>query len=348
MTRRQLASATSLVVLALLVVLASRLPVPYVVETPGPTTDTLSGNLIEISGHQTYPTSGALRLTTVSSYGGPGRHLDLLTAMRAWVSPHDAVLPEELLYPRGTTRQQAQHQDAEAMTLSQQDATTAALRQLHIAVTPVVVVQAISAGMPAQGRLKASDQITSIDGTAVGGSTDLLRKAITAHKAGDTLHFVVQRAGATVAVDVVATQDNSDPENLHRTVVGFSPAATFSFPFTIKIRLDDVGGPSAGLMFALGIVDKLTPGALTGGAKVAGTGTIDTSGAVGAIGGIPQKMAGARSAGATVFLSPEQNCAEARPVVPKGLRLVKVTSLASAIAALDDVRAGNLAALPRC
>ena len=90
-------------------------------------------------------------------------------------------------------------------------------------------------------------------------------------------------------------------------------------------------------MFALGIVDKLTPGALTGGRHVAGTGTIDDAGAVGAIGGIPQKMIGAKNAGAKVFLVPEDNCAEAVETAPDGLRLVKVTALKTAVAALDDL-----------
>ncbi len=120
-----------------------------------------------------------------------------------------------------------------------------------------------------------------------------------------------------------------------RAIVGILTKDDADYPFSVEISLRDVGGPSAGLMFALGIVDKLTPGALTNGRHVAGTGTIDDAGAVGAIGGIPQKMIGAKDAGAKVFLVPEDNCAEAVKTAPEGLRLVKVTSLKTAVAALD-------------
>jgi len=120
------------------------------------------------------------------------------------------------------------------------------------------------------------------------------------------------------------------------------------YPFTVKIGLKDVGGPSAGLMFALGIVDLLTPGDLTAGASVAGTGTIDPAGAVGPIGGIQQKLRGARDSGATVFLVPAANCDEARGAPPKGLRLVKVDTLSGALDDLADLKAGRTSAVPAC
>jgi len=120
------------------------------------------------------------------------------------------------------------------------------------------------------------------------------------------------------------------------------------YPFSVEISLKDVGGPSAGLMFALGIVDKLTPGSLTGGKFIAGTGTIDDSGHVGAIGGIAQKMVGARRKGATVFLSPAGNCAQARDTVPDGLRLVRVKTLSDAVEALEDLKAGRVDEVPTC
>ncbi|MGH3670280.1 MAG: S16 family serine protease, partial [Pseudonocardiaceae bacterium] len=112
-------------------------------------------------------------------------------------------------------------------------------------------------------------------------------------------------------------------------------------PFTTTITLADVGGPSAGLMFALAIVDKLTPGALAGNIFVAGTGTIVPAGQVGSIGGIPLKMISAREAGATVFLVPAGNCAEAVQHVPAGLRLVRVNTLTDAVHALDQLRGGQ-------
>jgi len=107
----------------------------------------------------------------------------------------------------------------------------------------------------------------------------------------------------------------------------------------IRISLGDIGGPSAGLMFALSVVDKLTPGEITGGRFVAGTGTITQDGRVGPIGGIPFKMAAAKAAGATVFMVPADNCTEARSTAPSGLELIRVATLSDAITGLDELRA---------
>jgi PDZ domain-containing protein len=117
----------------------------------------------------------------------------------------------------------------------------------------------------------------------------------------------------------------------------------------VKISVGDVGGPSAGLMFSLGIYDKLTPGSLTGGTFVAGTGTITADGEVGPIGGIQQKMIAARQAGAKVFLTPKDNCAEAVSNAPKGLRLVEADTMHGAITSLDALRTGHgtIAACPK-
>ncbi|MGX4689929.1 S16 family serine protease [Streptomyces sp. JNUCC 63] len=133
-----------------------------------------------------------------------------------------------------------------------------------------------------------------------------------------------------------------------RAIVGISAGTDHTFPFTIDIKLADVGGPSAGLMFALGIYDKLTPGSLTGGKFVAGTGTIDDNGKVGPIGGIEMKTVGARDRGARYFLTPADNCASAVKDTPSGLTLVKVNTMGDALAALRDIRTGNTADLPKC
>jgi PDZ domain-containing protein len=130
-------------------------------------------------------------------------------------------------------------------------------------------------------------------------------------------------------------------------VVGVLMQGSYKFPFDVDINVGDVGGPSAGLMFSLGILDKLTPGEITGGKRIAGTGTIDSAGQVGPIGGIAQKMVGARDSGATVFLTPADNCAEAVKAVPEGLRLVKADTLHDAVLALDALRTGK-GAVPAC
>ena len=144
--------------------------------------------------------------------------------------------------------------------------------------------------------------------------------------------------------ETLTTAPNPDDPAL--PFVGITPDVDYDFPFQVTISLDDVGGPSAGLMFSLGLVDMLTPGSLNNGAHVAGTGTIDDAGKVGPIGGIQQKMQGARGDGATVFLVPAENCDSAAGAVPKGLRTVKVTTLTSAVNALNAIKAGK--STPTC
>jgi len=127
-----------------------------------------------------------------------------------------------------------------------------------------------------------------------------------------------------------------------KAAVGIAVQTERKFPFNVSIQLNGVGGPSAGMMFALGIIDKLTPGGdLTDGKVVAGTGTIDASGNVGAIGGIQMKTIGARRDGATVFLAPADNCADAKANLPAGLELAKVSTLQDALTALKDIHEGK-------
>ena len=120
----------------------------------------------------------------------------------------------------------------------------------------------------------------------------------------------------------------------------------YQFPFTVNISIGNIGGPSAGMMFALGIIDRLTGMGLAGGKFIAGTGEISPNGAVSAIGGIQQKMVGARDAGATVFLAPAGNCSDTVGAVPAGLRVVKVSTLSGAIADLKAIKQGK--SVPSC
>jgi len=345
MSRRVATLAVAGLLVLVLSAVAALLPVPYVALAPGPTTNTLGAagdrDLIRIDGRRTYPTDGELDLTTVSVRGGPRQRMDIVTALTGWLDDEVAIVPEEQIYPDDETAEEVERESAAQMTESQENATTAALRHLGIPVKTRVLVDHLSAGSPSRGKLRAGDLLLEVDGKpATGGAR--LRELITAHKPGDDVQIAVQRDGRRVETTVKTSEADG------RAVVGILTKDEADYPFTVEISLRDVGGPSAGLMFALGIVDKLTPGALTGGRHVAGTGTIDDAGAVDAIGGIPQKMAGAKDAGATVFLVPADNCAEAVSTAPDDLRLVKVESLAGAVTALDDLREGRDDKLPAC
>lgn len=329
------------------IVAAATVPVPYVVLGPGPVYDTLGSTdgtpLVSISGAPTYPTTGKLNLTTVSESGGPNSQMTVLGALSGWVDPSEVVVPERLLYPDNTSGAQIQQENAAEMTQSQDAAAVAALRQLELPVQETVTVASVSTGAPADGKLKVGDRILSVNGVAV-ATPEALRAEIAKGKPGDVDQLRIVRDGTTseVAITTVAS-----PTDATKPLIGIIPGVGYTSPVTVTIQLNDVGGPSAGLMFSLGIVDKLTPQQETGGKNIAGTGTIDSNGVVGPIGGIEQKMRGARNEGATVFLVPADNCAEAKPAAPAGLRLVKVTSLSQALGALNTLVSGQ-GSVPTC
>ena len=317
---------------------AALLPVPYVILSPGPTLNTLgqtSGRpLISISGHRTYPTNGHLNLVTVSFVGGPGDGFNVFTALRAWLTPSDAVVPEQELFPTGQSEQQVVQQDTEQMASSQETAQAAALCTLGIHFTTVDTITQTEKGLPAARVLRAGDVITAVDGTPVSCTHDtgtLIRE----HQAGSPVTLTIVRGHRTQQVRVNTVNVGG------HAVIGVLVSENYRFPFPVKFSVGNIGGPSAGMMFALGIVDKLTPGGLTGGKFIAGTGEIAANGAVSPIGGIQQKMAGARAAGATIFLTPAANCPDAKGAVPAGLRLAKVSTLRQALGDLAAIRAGR-------
>ena len=328
------------------------LPVPYVVEGPGPVVNTLgrSGGepLITISGARTYPDRGSLDLTTVSIAGGPGSSVDLPSVVRGWLDPRREAVPYDLLFAPGTTADQEQARDSADMTASQDSATVAALTELGYDVPTTITVASVSPGAPAASVLRAGDVITGVDGSPVSTLT-ALRAALDDGAPGRTVTVDVRRGGKDEQLPTATVA--APPGGPARVQLGVGVDVEVdrgSLPVRVSIAVDRIGGPSAGMMFALGIVDRLTPGALNGGKDVAGTGTIDTTGAVGPIGGIAQKMAGASAAGAVAFIAPRANCPDVVGHVPAGLRVVPVEDLAQARAAVEAVGRGETASLDRC
>jgi PDZ domain-containing protein len=219
------------------------------------------------------------------------------------------------------------------MVQSQNDATTAALHELGI--PSKTAVGSVTKGAPADGKLLPGDVLTTVDGHPVTDAASL-RSLISTRKPGQDVVIGYTRKGVPGTATLTTASSGETPP---RAIIGIAPSQVSTVK--VDIRLQDVGGPSAGLMFALGIIEKLGPESLTGGRTIAGTGEITADGKVGAIGGIAQKMRGARAEKATVFLSPAQNCDEARANKPSGLTLVKVSTLKDALAALATLRAGG-------
>lgn len=348
MARRTQSLVVASVLAFALLVVGLWMPVPFVTLAPGPVTDTLGAvdgtQLITVEGRRTYPTSGRLDLTTVEETP----KLNLVSALKDWANGDRAVVPTELIRPPGSSQEQVQQENAQAMLDSQDQATAAALTQLGVAATGrSVAVYTIPSGSPAAGRLATGDVITQIDGVAV-STQDQLRAQVGKVRPGTAVTVAYKRGGkpATATATITTRPAPDDPS---RAMIGITATEKRIYPFTVRIRLSDVGGPSAGLMFAMGIVDLLTPGPLTGGKIIAGTGTITAAGEVGPIGGIQQKILGAKASGASVFLVPAANCADARSVDSAGApRLVKVDTLAGAVKAVDALRISPAASVPSC
>lgn len=326
------------------------LPSPYVIQQPGPIYDTLGTTevdgeeipLITIPDEETFPTDGSLDLLTVSALGRPGRTPGWLDVAVAWFDPRRAVVPVESVFPPGLSEEDRNAVNEAQMVDSQQDAIAAALVELGFDFPRDVVVQGIGEGTPAEGVLEEGDVILAVDGAEV-HSVDELRAALREHGTETPAQLEVLRDGETIALEAT-------PESVEgQAVLGVGVRMRYEFPIDVEIRLDDVGGPSAGMMFALGIVDKLTPGAMTGGETVAGTGTIDSDGSVGGIGGIRQKLWGAKDHGADLFLAPEANCDEVVGNVPDGLEVLAVSSLDEARAIVETVAEdGDTSSFARC
>lgn len=346
-----------------LVALAGVLDVPYVSLGPGPVRDVLaapqppgepsgepSGEgaadaraLVRVSGAPTYPTDGRLDLTTVSLRGGPGLEVSLAEVLLDWRDEDVSVVPRELYYAPRTTQEEADAQSAAEMTGSQEDAKVAALRELGIEVPETTTrrVRQVDPDAPAAGVLRAGDEITAVDGTPV-GTFEALRAAVSALPAGAEVRLGLSRGGEEREV----TTRTYAPQG--STLLGVVPDVEYDLPFEVDIAIDDVGGPSAGTVFALAVVDLLTPGAMTGGEHVAGTGAIAVDGTVQPIGGLRQKVIGARRAGAGWFLAPAQECGEVAGSTPPGITVVGITTLHDARRAVEDIGAGRGAQVATC
>lgn len=325
---------------------ALSLPVPYVVESPGPTFNTLGEDrgkpVISVTGHQAFPAKGNLDLTTVYVDGGPNGQVTAFEALTAWLDNRKSLYPEDLMFREGVTKEQLQQESAVAMESSQENALAAALKELGIGFGQKMVIAGLPEGSPSAGLLQAGDVLVSINDKPVSALGVVQAELAAGNGAPATL--VVDRGGSKVPATITPAKTPAG-----RFILGVGLQYTFTFPFEVKISLEEVGGPSAGMIFALGIIDTLTPGDLTGGKHVAGTGTISPEGVVGPIGGIRQKMHAAKTTGAALFLAPAANCDDVLGHIPDGLQVVKVENLAGARKAVEQLASGaGTSGLPTC
>jgi Lon-like protease len=312
-------------------------PACYVALRPGPAEDTL--RLVDIEGASSYSSSGELLLTTVAV----DEDLGFGEWLRASVSRSVDAVPREQIYPSETDREEVTEYNAALMADSQLTATMAALDAAGYEVTGEGALVASVAADAVTDDLTVGDVITAVDGDPVTDNRGVV-DAVQRRAPGTRVVLDVDRDGERreVTIDLGAS-----PEDPDRAYVGVLLTTELDLPVDIEIDAGVIGGPSAGLMFALSIIDLLEPDDLTGGAVVAGTGTLDIDGHVGAIGGIRQKIVGATARGldrrpATVFLVPRGNIDEAQGTpVGRDVLLVPVDTLDDALEALADLRAGR-------
>lgn len=308
------------------------LPSGYVIERPGAVFNVMgeidSEPVISSTDTEIFESETRLDITTVSLLGNRESNPGWFQVLVAWLDPNQVVLPLDEVYPPNLSTEQVRAESSAQMEVSQQDAIAAALGELGYTFDRELYVASVIADTPASKKLVAADFVLQVDSVPV-ATYEELRAAVQASEGREVI-LKVSRDGKEL--DVPITPELKDDSYYLGAMVGY----TYDFPVEINLQLGDVGGPSGGLIFSLGIIDSLTPGSMASNTHIAGTGTISANGEVGPIGGIGLKMIAARNAGATLFLAPEGNCSEVIGQIPEGLSVVIVENLDSALAAIAE------------
>lgn len=356
MNQRLIAACIAVPAVLALVVLAAVEKLPYAYYQPGGTIDVLSADtgseVIQVDGHEVYPDDGQLRMTTVrvspAAEEGKDKGSSLTELLSAWVDGDNAVYPYGTVHPDDETPETSQQEGAVQMATSQEDAVYVALTEAGITVPQLLKVAGLSDGSPSDGVLEVDDEILTVGGAPV-TDADTLKAAVQKGAAGEPLRIGIERGGVKQTVSVSPKAETFDDGATH-LVIGVVPGYDYDFPFDVKINISDsIGGPSAGLIFSLAVYDTITPGSLTGGHEIAGTGEIAPDGTVGPIGGIQQKLAGARDDGADLFIVPEANCADALVADTNGdMRMMMGTTMHDVRVALEAYAEDPDAELPSC
>ncbi|HWJ10650.1 MAG TPA: S16 family serine protease [Nocardioides sp.] len=326
--------------------IALSVPLPYASYSPGPTFDILGkdenrAEVIQVDGHKAYYDDGQIRFTTVIASSN-GQKLTLGDALTRWFDADRAVVPYDVVHPPDQSKEDEEAEGQIQMSTSQDTAKAVALKEIGVDVPTAVQAASVTADGPAADKLLPGDLFLEVDGEPVTEGKQIVA-AVKKHADLSNVEFRVLRDKKELTVRV---KPRLDDEGVPKVGVGIGLG--YEFPFKIQLRVDPtVGGPSAGLMFSLAIYDTLTPGSMTGGATVAGTGELLPDGQVGPIGGIAQKIAGAQEAGAELFFVPKDNCPDVENLDPD-LRLVKATTMHEARLALEKWSKDHDADLPAC
>ncbi len=293
------------VMVAIVVAIAAFVvPLPYYVDGPGVVRATQSR--VSVSGHPAYESKGEIFFTTVSE-----RRATPYLLLQAWLDEAIDTLPEKVATPTGD-RDAERRAEQQQMDRSKLTSIEVAFRVLDLPLTITgtgAFINEVGKDYPAAAQLRAGDVITAVDGSPVTVVGDL-RPLLADKPVGAMVQLAVRRDGTTSDVTVELGRNPDDDSHGYLGVVPSTADEDVDFHFDIELDSGSVIGPSAGLAWTLGVIDRLTPGDLTDGKKVAVTGTIASDGTVGPIGGIGQKVVGAKEAGATLFLYPAATSAK--------------------------------------
>lgn len=331
------------VVALLLIGIMMFLPTNFMIRSPGPVFNTLGKDedngkdVISIEGEKTFPSQSELDLLTIYVQGGGQNRVTIPVVLEALLNPNKDVVPEETILAHGSSTQQQNEQNDQMMTSSQDLAIAAALTELGYDFKTWLTVADFSAETNSKS-LKKGDRLLKYNGQDI-SSLEALKKSLNSNgdKPAELTVGRKDKNGDYKDVAVPVKTDEADGERQ----LGVYLSTEHKFPIDVQFGLQNVGGPSAGMMFALGIIDRLTDGSLAGNHHVAGTGEISADGTVGPIGGIAQKMVAAKNAGATIFLAPADNCNEVVGRVPDGLNVLKISTLSQARTALTKIADGE-------
>jgi Lon-like protease len=327
--RQRVTAAVGVLALIGLVFAINFYRLPVIALSPGPMEDVLAR--LKVEGSRVYDSEGKLYLTSV----GIDDDVRFYEALLDMANRDVQLLPRAELYPEEQDSTEIDKENAALMDRSKETASVVALREVGYEIEPSgVEVTQVVAGTPADGKLRAGDRILDADGRAV-ASTEEVRAAITRHEIGERVAFRIDRDDTEKNVSVQVREADGQPR------VGILLRDLFpDLPVKVSIETqNNIGGPSAGLMFTLSIIDKLTPEDLTGGKRIAGTGEIALDGGVLPVGGVAEKLIAVRRLGVTTFLIPAENCDSVRGQVPDGLRLIKVSTINDALRFLRDPKA---------
>lgn len=321
--------ASFLLFAGLLTVVLWNVELPYIAWSAGPVSD--AADAVTVEGHDVFAPEGELLMLTVIS-----QDVNVFEALIAGIDPTIDLIRKEAVRSPDETDEEYRERVLTQMDDSQTRAITVALTSLGFEMIPIdVIVVEIVEDLPADGVLEPGDSLRTVDGAEIVRSTDVTA-ALEGHRPGDEITIGITRGGSEMDLTLELAAREDDPES---PIIGIVVRELTEPPFPVTIEAGNIGGPSAGMMHTLAIIDTLTPGAMTKGNVIAGTGTIQYDGSVGNIGGVRQKVAGAEAAGASVILVPAGNYEEALTADRDDIEIVPIATIDEAVAYLENLEA---------